>query len=1184
MLVLTHGLRRALRLGQARPRCGPLAITGLYRPEASFFSDQPVGSTPQSEQDVTQVPEAPIVRWPVYTLVKKKLTPDDYMDISDARVLVVHPEEPTSAAQQDTGLPFITHGYQKTGVKPLHAPFPPDTRGFFFYQPHPKYPLAGSIRFRVMQQPEPRDFWNGHDLRTVYGTIWKLPVLAVLIFERFYLLRESLIKDRYLPPDVHERYAEVLKSARRASVHPQAQVITGFGDSFYVDLSLRDQYIHVLARNTVDACFADSSLASGIRTARMRKVLSPVHRWNTVVQDATAMERGVISREHMRATTEEDEPTQGEAMFREDATTEDTATQVDAMLEGCVTVDLPIEPGGLLRIDGMPVKLSRISRAHVSVSRLLLGQDLVKRKLGGLMQELRRADNHAALPMNDDVLHERTLGRSLWSLSYETPAGVWTCRRCLQGSAIDKPTHDSDVSRRLSPYDRPQKQTRTIDPAWQPPDIEVGLGRLRPTHLTRDDFVDLSDGRAVLRPVAQPDSSENETLTWIAYSRRICNSPSGRSVARLEPFPVNTRGFFYYRHNQAVPEASSIRFHVSPTGNPRIHGHGELDLQTEYGTPWQIPLIAIATEPRLVHLRRTMERQKIVPQPVWDKCEALVKTHPKSSLGPASQVVCALGEPFYVNLRYPDGGCGVLRCSLRNFGTEPHGSVGVLVHRVVEPIVERARKEKRVMFVREPLPGRFLRWEDGKRVVPLSRRDGNGPHVKKSLVRRNDAKREASAQNAQARVRRKAAENSYSTQTSLYRAPSRRVQDASERLSQWHTSWGITRSSIWTCKRGVQTITGNTVGASGSGAEAAAGSSWEYLPQYRKPTGLVPVYDTDWLPPTINIRLRTLHPRRLSHASFIDLSDSRALINDGDDDPFLSEDAAEGSTPPNVLVYGRRIETTADNTRIIRLTPFPVNTRGYFYCRHHPFAREASSLRFHVAPTGDPRMPGHGPWLDLQTEYGTPWQIPLLAIANQPGLAHVRRAIEHQQLVPARVWEKCTALAQTMPRNPVGALTQVVAGPGEPFYVDLRSPDGMVVLLGGRCLHPWRVKEAFMRYHTGQLGKAKNWPFLSGILRCTFKVLPQGKGRVIGLFVERVIEPVREKQSQNETPYVQTPQARQLLRAPNGSTVAMLMRDLPSVRNVRNSFFRRFDLHRRGPGRPSTARIIDGSLKKTEGE
>lgn len=219
------------------------------------------------------------------------------------------------------------------------------------------------------------------------------------------------------------------------------------------------------------------------------------------------------------------------------------------------------------------------------------------------------------------------------------------------------------------------------------------------------------------------------------------------------------------------------------------------------------------------------------------------------------------------------------------------------------------------------------------------------------------------------------------------------------------------------------------------------------------------MYDKDWQPPTVDVALRTLRPDNLVASDSVDLSDARGVAYDPAHFDAHPDASTSGYVP--YLTYGRRqIRNAILKTRVLTYTPFPVNTRGFFYYRAHPSVPEGGSLRFRVVPSRDPAHFATG--ADLETEFGTPWQIPLVAIATQPRLALVRALLEREGLVTQAGWTRAVALEESLAPNRVGAMSQIVFQAGEPFYVDLADPEQTVYVAGDGVLQRVTPRNMFI--------------------------------------------------------------------------------------------------------------------------
>ncbi|KAF7329494.1 hypothetical protein MKEN_00211800 [Mycena kentingensis (nom. inval.)] len=103
-------------------------------------------------------------KFKVVTLDPKKLRPNDYLDISSSLEIFL---------RTITYLPHAGHSF---------TPFPPNTRGFFYFQrPADALPdaLAGGVRFRRVPRPN-ASFASGNDLLLPDGSLWEVPLTKVV--------------------------------------------------------------------------------------------------------------------------------------------------------------------------------------------------------------------------------------------------------------------------------------------------------------------------------------------------------------------------------------------------------------------------------------------------------------------------------------------------------------------------------------------------------------------------------------------------------------------------------------------------------------------------------------------------------------------------------------------------------------------------------------------------------------------------------------------------------------------------------------------------------------------------------------------------------------------------------------------------------------------------------------------
>ncbi|EIW57662.1 uncharacterized protein TRAVEDRAFT_48693 [Trametes versicolor FP-101664 SS1] len=640
--------------------------------------------------------------------------------------------------------------------------------------------------------------------------------------------------------------------------------------------------------------------------------------------------------------------------------------------------------------------------------------------------------------------------------------------------------------------------------------------------LTPEDYVDLSDVRGIAvdaeATTPPPENDNNEDLPYIPYGRRQHFIDGAVRVTSHTPFPVNTRGFFYFWCRPLIPVSGSIRFRVVQGPDPKLFNQGT-DLLNEFGTPWEIPLLAIAGVERYVCLRDVLLRLRpgLHARKSLERVGALKasSTRPgETRFGPLSQVLYEVGEPFYISLVSHNeavffaGDEQIYKLYARNFlnahfhSDWPYeagilkcrfelnqGGFVVRVLRIVEPLRVKAKILRKAPFVADPPQAGQLLTRDGhpKRFF-RSREEGSTAVVRETLLRRYNAAR-------QPKYQRHAGVGRVGATQAEQRQSSRTLQSKSS----------------------------------------------------------PPMYDKDWQPPTVDVALRTLRPDNLVASDSVDLSDARGVAYDPAHFDAHPDANTSGYVP--YLTYGRRQTRNAVlKTRVLTYTPFPVNTRGFFYYRAHPSVPEGGSLRFRVVPSRDPADFATG--ADLETEFGTPWQIALVAIATQPRLALVRAVLEREELVSPAGWTRAAALEESLGQNRVGAMSQIVFQAGEPFYVDLADPEQTVYVAGDGVLQRVTPRHMFIT----RFQKAEYiWKYTGGVLRCALVLFGHKKTeKAVYVEVQREIEPVRESDERViRSRYVQTPVVGQLLQMQHGVYMDLFLSPDPAKRAVKKSLFKR---------------------------
>ena len=109
---------------------------------------------------------------------------------------------------------FPTYGVGYTS----QTPFPPRTKGFFYYhQPPALPPIAGEMRFRICDDAS--QFANGKDLDVEIGEPWNIPLINIVKVSRYkeilaLLLREGLV-DQGIVADIENIAGEGKESQKK---------------------------------------------------------------------------------------------------------------------------------------------------------------------------------------------------------------------------------------------------------------------------------------------------------------------------------------------------------------------------------------------------------------------------------------------------------------------------------------------------------------------------------------------------------------------------------------------------------------------------------------------------------------------------------------------------------------------------------------------------------------------------------------------------------------------------------------------------------------------------------------------------------------------------------------------------------------------------------------------------------
>ncbi|EJF64852.1 hypothetical protein DICSQDRAFT_144577 [Dichomitus squalens LYAD-421 SS1] len=280
--------------------------------------------------------------------------------------------------------------------------------------------------------------------------------------------------------------------------------------------------------------------------------------------------------------------------------------------------------------------------------------------------------------------------------------------------------------------------------------------------------------------------------------------------------------------------------------------------------------------------------------------------------------------------------------------------------------------------------------------------------------------------------------------------------------------------------------------------------------------------------------LRTLYHGRFQQEDYLDLSDSRGVLADARDDEASPSTSHDGLNFPYINYWRKVWRHEEPKRREIAYFPFPVNTRGFLYFHQHRYP-VASGLRFRIAQTPD--LNGHLRGQDLLTPYGTPWHIPLIALATSPRYTSIVQVLQQDGYVPPQLYDCCVGLAESVANSTLGAFSQLLFRTWQPFYLDLANPTHKIFLV---------TQKGIGHIYANQIFSGEVYPFKSGVLLCQFE---NRRGRdtkgYLALRVLRIVEPVHYAERYNGN--FEPPQTGQCIKF-NGLEHAFLSKKPPRQR------------------------------------
>ncbi|KDQ60099.1 hypothetical protein JAAARDRAFT_595724 [Jaapia argillacea MUCL 33604] len=490
------------------------------------------------------------------TLDPNKLTPADFVDISSRKNFSVKgPVLPDGKASQSPVLFF------RMGMRSRCQPFPPNTRGFFYFYHDPDAPkLLSSIRFRLTESKDPASFSAGRDLRYSNQVPWHIYLAALALHPGYAVYKSLLLKDSLVPPDLLSASPDAPRTRFRqqgVALHSLYQEFpVEFLPHLVIPLMTPDGVIDPLQVNNI---FSDprphmqshSYLGKGFARFELSTLPQHKNRPRTVVMRIVKILEGPIP-----------------AVDGYDGYT-------PTPQEGSLV--LRRKSNGQLGPWSMKLDITRVS----SHARLVPLVDAY------LIKGLPHPQNAVSERVEDHV----PLSVDLGIAPPPSPAhlGPLVDTYLVKGpprprSTASKPMEDASPKRASLRTEMKEEKTPKISRQsplrWLPQTLD-------PKKLTSSDFIRIPSTYRV--PVRSPGRSTGKFI--ISQIRML---GSGHKSEIDQGFPSNLQGFFYYDHDELAPQLlSTIKFRITDSDDPSGFTVGR-DLCFSNGVPWHMYIATIA--------------------------------------------------------------------------------------------------------------------------------------------------------------------------------------------------------------------------------------------------------------------------------------------------------------------------------------------------------------------------------------------------------------------------------------------------------------------------------------------------------------------------------------------------------------------------------------------------------------
>ncbi|ETW86288.1 hypothetical protein HETIRDRAFT_310228 [Heterobasidion irregulare TC 32-1] len=104
------------------------------------------------------------------------------------------------------------------GSRHKYQPFPPETKGFFYYWANPETPVDGQVRFRVTRDGDPSSFTTGFDLLGLDGLPWCITLFQALNMAKYSPLGELLLKENLVTKEIAEQACSLRTRLKQSAI------------------------------------------------------------------------------------------------------------------------------------------------------------------------------------------------------------------------------------------------------------------------------------------------------------------------------------------------------------------------------------------------------------------------------------------------------------------------------------------------------------------------------------------------------------------------------------------------------------------------------------------------------------------------------------------------------------------------------------------------------------------------------------------------------------------------------------------------------------------------------------------------------------------------------------------------------------------------------------------------------